>query len=107
LKYLTSQAVHRHSAAPTEASMASACFKFKTASSVDDWIAILASVIPCVPVIYFVIDVEVVRPAVRGVSASFWPNAFLRIFKELEKRGIKTLVKVALVSKGLAAVIED
>ncbi|KAK5046550.1 hypothetical protein LTR84_008353 [Exophiala bonariae] len=100
LKYLTSQALRLSSTAPTEASMSSVCMRFKTASTADEWNAILASTIPVVTTIYLVIDVEVLNYAYADVPGSFWPAVFFKLSAELEARGSKTSVKVALISYG-------
>lgn len=55
------------------------------------------------PQIYIVTDVEAVSSLYKNAQQAFpWPLAFLDVFEKISERGLKTVVKVVLISYGSA-----
>lgn len=72
-----------------------------SATTEAQWFALLASVLEGLPTVYLTIDVEVLGSSFAESAANFsWPTVFLKLFQDLRARGIKTVVKVVLVSYG-------
>ncbi|KAK0759581.1 hypothetical protein N5P37_007769 [Trichoderma harzianum] len=63
------------------------------AKSEKDWINILASVLQGIPLLYVMIDVEILSRNLGTLTEDFWPTAFLKMFSELSARDIGTIVK--------------
>jgi hypothetical protein len=71
------------------------------ATTEEEWFNIFISVIQGIPLLYIIIDVELLDTSLAELTESFcWPAAFLKIFDELSERNIKTIIKAALVSYG-------
>lgn len=103
LKDLTSQALRLNIALHNERSLVLSYTKFLGAESENDWFDILAAVLAGLPQIYIVIDLEAVNPHYQTIEQGFsWPSAFLNVFGKISERGLKTVVKVVLVSYGSA-----
>ncbi|MCJ1268458.1 hypothetical protein MMC22_008346 [Lobaria immixta] len=103
LKDLTSQALRLNIALHNERSLVLSCTKFLGAESENDWFDILAGVLAGLPQIYILIDIEAVNPHYQTIEQGFsWPSAFLNFFGKISERGLKTVVKVVLVSYGSA-----
>ncbi|UKZ81380.1 hypothetical protein TrVFT333_009152 [Trichoderma virens FT-333] len=100
LKYIISQAVSVNKSIHTDAALIPRLMAHIDTKSEEDWITILASVLQGIPLLYIIIDVEVLGQSSGTLTEDFWPAAFLRMFSELSARNIGTVVKVALVSYG-------
>lgn len=100
LKYIVSQAISINESIHTDAALIPPLKAHLGAKSEEDWINILASVLQGIPFIYVILDVEVLSNTLGTLTKDFWPTAFLRMFSELSKCNIGTVVKVALVSYG-------
>jgi hypothetical protein len=101
LKYLVSQAIRVNKSIHTDAALAPRLKAYLGATTEQEWFNILASILQGIPLLYIIIDIEVLDSSIAEPSSPFsWPSSFLKIFKELKERGINTVIKVALVSYG-------
>jgi hypothetical protein len=101
LKYLVSQAIRLNKSIHTDAALAPRLKAYLGATTEEEWFRILASILQGIPLLYIIIDVEVLDHSLAELAESFsWPSAFLKIFHELKERDINTVIKVALVSYG-------
>ncbi|KAE8452953.1 hypothetical protein EG329_012140 [Mollisiaceae sp. DMI_Dod_QoI] len=103
LKSLTSQALRLPEINPTEAFVASSCARFQRATTEDDWLSLLGSVLAGLNEVYIVIDIEMLSSSLAELSEDFsWPLALIKLFQELRRRGSATLVKVAMITYGFS-----
>ncbi|KAI0429858.1 hypothetical protein F5Y09DRAFT_309247 [Xylaria sp. FL1042] len=100
LKYLVQQAIKLNERIHIDAALAPRLGAYLRAQTEEDWIRVLASVLQGIPLIYIVLDVEVLSQLLEPSVKGFWPNAFSGLFTELSARGINTIVRVALVGYG-------
>jgi hypothetical protein len=71
------------------------------ASTEEEWLNILTSVPQGIPLVYIIIDVELLDNSLADLTEGFSsPAAFLRVFSQLADSSINTVIKVALVSYG-------
>ena len=99
IKALISQLMRINIPGQRESNLALSCAKFRTAENEDDWFDLLGSVLAGLSQLCIVIDLEVL--CLRNQeSAQRWPAAFMDMFEKMSQRGIKTVVKVILVSYG-------
>lgn len=72
-----------------------------SATTEAQWFALLASVLEGLPAVYLIIDIEALGSSFAESAVDFsWATNLLSLFQEMGARGIKTLVKVVLVSYG-------
>lgn len=101
LKYLISQAISVNEAIHTDAALTPRLKLYMDAKNEEQWLDILAMSLQGLPLIYIIIDVELLSPSLADLTENFsWPIAFLKVFAELSQRNNKTIVKVVLVSYG-------
>jgi hypothetical protein len=101
LKALISQAIKLNCSIHTDHKLSSRLQIYMSATTEAQWFALLASVLEGLPAVYLIIDIETLGSSFADFTAEFsWPTAFQNLFQELRARGIKTLVKVVLVSYG-------
>ncbi|RDW90971.1 hypothetical protein BP5796_02136 [Coleophoma crateriformis] len=101
LKCLISQAVRINRALHTDAALTPRMGAYVSAKTEEEWFGILGSVLQGVPLLYIIIDVELLHPSLAEMTDNFsWPAAFLELFAELAQRNIKTVIKIVLVSYG-------
>jgi hypothetical protein len=101
LKHLITQAIQINSALHTDAALASRLKVWLGASTEAEWLGILASALQGIPIVYIIIDIELLDHSLAELTESFLlPAAFLQVFSQMAQRGIKTVIKVALVSYG-------
>jgi hypothetical protein len=101
LKCLIAQAIQANTTIHTDAALAPRLHAYLAANTEEDWFNILASVLQEIPLLYIIIDVELLHPSLATLTEDFsWPAAFLSIFSGLEQRNVKTVLKVSLVSYG-------
>jgi hypothetical protein len=101
LKALISQALKLNCALHTDYKLSSRLQMYLSATTESEWFALLASMLEGLPRVYVVIDIEALGPSHAELAANFsWAMVFLKLFQDLRTRGIKTLVKVVLVSYG-------
>ena len=96
VKQLVSQILHQNSVMLNEHCTSLNAARSREASSLDDWFDILGSVLVGVKRIYIIVDLEVLGGG--NVHDHRWPNRFTRLFDELERRNISTVVKTILLS---------
>ena len=99
IKALISQVMRINTALQHESNLALSCAKFQTAEDEDEWFELLASVLAGLSQICIIIDLEMFCLRDRQ-SAQRWPSAWMEVFEKMSQRGIKTVVKVILVSYG-------
>jgi len=103
LKDTTCQILRLNSTLRNQRSLALSCTHFTNAQTEGEWLDLLSSVLVGLPQIYIVIDVEAVSSLYKNAQqASSWPLAFLDVFEKASERGLKTVVKVVLISYGSA-----
>jgi len=98
LKHLVSQALclnHKGLTRVTEHSAGMIVQRFKIASTEEEWLELLCSILTSFSHIYLVIDMSL---ASAFNSTATLPARFRWLFRELSNRGSKTIVKVCLVS---------
>lgn len=101
LKYLLLQAVRFNNNIHTDAAISSRLKAYWSAETESDWFDILASVVRGFPLLYIIIDVELLNLSLANLTEEFsWSVAFLSLFSGLAERNIKTTLKVAMVSYG-------
>ena len=99
IKALISQVMRINTAIHRDSNLALSCARFRTAENEDQWFELLGSVLAGLPQICIIIDLEMFRLQ-DTQSAQRWPSAFMDVFEKMFQRGIKTVVKVILVSYG-------
>ena len=99
IKALISQVLRINITIQSESNLALSCAKFRTAANEDEWFELLGSVLAGLPQIFVIIELEMFCSRDQG-SAERWPSAFIEVFEKMSQRGIKTVVKVVLVSYG-------
>ncbi|KAI4134158.1 MAG: hypothetical protein LQ347_001756 [Umbilicaria vellea] len=101
LKSLISQAIRLNPSLHTDASLSPRLNAYLDVSTEAEWFSLLSSVLQDLPLVYILIDVETVHAELEDSHREFsWPMAFLAAFSGMAERGIKTVVKVILVSYG-------
>ncbi|KAK0639832.1 hypothetical protein B0T16DRAFT_248703 [Cercophora newfieldiana] len=109
LKYLTRQALQlrgsesssKTAALPTEKSMALSCAQFHSAVSEREWFQLLEAVMEDITgTVYVIIELEIVHRNFGGDPDAGFSlfAAFAEFFMGLERRGLKSRVKVLLVT---------
>jgi hypothetical protein len=101
LKSLITQAVQINPTLRTDAALAPRLKAWLGANTEGDWLNILASVLQGIPLIYIIIDAELIDNSLAELTEGFsFPAAFLQLFSQLTDLNIKTVIKVAFVSYG-------
>jgi len=73
---------------------------YLSATTEEEWLSIFTSVLQGIPLLYIIIDVELLQSLAELTQSFSWPTAFLKIFSGLSQRNIRTVIKVALVGYG-------
>ncbi|KAF2970332.1 hypothetical protein GQX73_g3213 [Xylaria multiplex] len=100
LKYLVYQAIKVNENIHTDAALALRLGTHLRAQTEEDWVRALASALQGIPLIYIILDIEVLNRFSEPSVTDFWPNAFFGLFTELSTRSVKTIVRVAIISYG-------
>jgi len=101
LKYLISQAVRINEKIHTDAALIPRLKAYLSATTEEDWFNILAFVLQGIPILYIIIDVELLHHSLADFTEDFsWPEAFLKLFSGFADRNINTVIRVAMVSYG-------
>lgn len=99
IKDLVSQALRVNTSLHTEQSLALNCARFQSASTESEWFELLGAVLAGIPQTYMIIDTDIVSTIYANTTKDFsLPQAFLDLFKGLSSRGVKTTLRVILVS---------
>ena len=99
IKALVSQVMRINTTIQRESSLALGCAKFRTAEKEEEWFELLGSVLADLSQICIIVDLEMFSLRDQQ-SAQRWPSALTDVFEKMSQRGIKTVVKVILVSYG-------
>ncbi|KUI55397.1 hypothetical protein VP1G_02822 [Cytospora mali] len=97
LKYMISQAIRVNKAIQTDATLAPHLGSYLGARTEEEWFNVFASVLQGIPLVYIILDVDVLNLSAEEPTKDVWSTEFLRIFSELQARNSKTVVRVALV----------
>lgn len=101
LKYLISQALHLNRTIHTDAAVTPRLMSYWGAQTESDWFNVLASVLQGIPLLYIIVDIELLHPSLPVITEGFsWPASFRSLFAGFIERNIRTILKVALVSYG-------
>jgi len=99
IKDLVSQALRVNTGLQTEQSLALNCARFQRASTESEWFELLGAVLAGIPQTYIIIDTDIVSSIYANTTKDFsLPLAFLGLFQALSFRGVKTVLRVILVS---------
>ncbi|KAF2112710.1 hypothetical protein BDV96DRAFT_156385 [Lophiotrema nucula] len=96
VRYLVSQVLRKNHTLLNEKSGALSAARYQSASSVEDWFALLGSVLEGMPQVYFIVDMEFLQKSVGGELS--WVLLFRHLFECLKARSLATAVKVAFLS---------
>jgi hypothetical protein len=96
VRYLVSQILRTNHTLLNERAGALSAARYQSASSVEEWFALLGSVLEGLSQVYFILDIEVLQKAI-GSTAS-WVLHFRQLFERLNARSLQTTVKVAFLS---------
>ena len=101
LKNLTSQVLRLNKSLHKERSLMMGYDQVRNAETEHEWCDLLALSMNGLSRLYVVLDIEALDPSLSYSNAgTFWPTAFLKIFEEMSKQGLKTVVKVIIGSYG-------
>ncbi|KAI1390347.1 uncharacterized protein F4822DRAFT_233452 [Hypoxylon trugodes] len=98
LKYLTAQAIHLNNRTQNDETLSLRLRPCQTAETEDEWANILASVLEGIPLLYIIVDIEVLCQSED--LRRFWPSRLLKMLSDLSGRNNNTVIRVALVSYG-------
>lgn len=100
IKYIISQVLRKNHTLLNERSAALNAARYQSATTVDDWVALLGKVLEGLPHAYLIIDVDFLQNSEGTVTS--WTQLFQRLFEGLEARGARTILKVALLGSRTA-----
>ena len=107
LKSLVQQAMRLNRVFQSESACAVSCVRIQSAFRESEWFDILGSALAGLPLVYIVFNVGSLGRKVLALSDEFsWPLAFLSLFQGLASRGIRTILKLILVSYGEAQFLQ-
>ncbi|EPE36905.1 hypothetical protein GLAREA_09068 [Glarea lozoyensis ATCC 20868] len=108
LKSLVLQAIAFNSTIHTDSVLCPRLRMYLTSASEDEWFTLLVSVLHGVPLIYIIIDIQLLHSSSSQSAPDFrWSATISRIFKELSERSSKTVVRVMMVSYGSSAFSQE
>lgn len=103
LKNIISQAIKLNPSLHNDTPLSQPLSNITNATTESDYFDILASVIQALPLLYIFIDIELISISLN-INAEFSiPKHFQKLFLDLEKRSVSTVIKVILVSYGSPA----
>lgn len=95
LKQLVLQVLQQNHTLLNERSAALNAARYQSATTEDEWFNILGSVLDGLAQIYIIVDAEMLNSGIDGRIT--WASAFQKLFDELGRRGVDTVVKVAII----------
>ncbi|KAF7924669.1 uncharacterized protein EAE97_010620 [Botrytis byssoidea] len=108
IKSLILQAINLNSSLHTEPSLCSHLQMYLSAKTEADWLVLLASVLKGIPLLYIIIDIQLLFTPTPESSIGFsWPTGIFELFKELSERDSKTVVRVLMLSYGSSFFTQD
>ncbi|KAI0899362.1 hypothetical protein F4806DRAFT_492357 [Annulohypoxylon nitens] len=93
LKYLISQAILVNKRLQNDMALSPHLGAYRAVETEKEWVNMLASVIEGIPLLYIIIDVEVLCQSREGLS-EFWPSGLLKMLSDLSARNTKTIVRL-------------
>jgi hypothetical protein len=101
LKYLARQAIQIQHKQQTERSMSLKCAAYQEASTDSEWFQLLEAVLSSISdQLYIIVDLEILDKTAESVDGFSWIQAFERLFKTIDARGLSAKIKVLFVSYG-------
>ncbi|TGO11335.1 hypothetical protein BTUL_0112g00250 [Botrytis tulipae] len=101
IKSLILQAINLNPSLHTEPSLCSRSQMYLSAKTEADWLVLLASVLKGIPLLYIIIDIQLLFTPTSESSIGFsWPTGIFELCKELSDRDSKTVVRVLMLSHG-------
>lgn len=85
IKYLIAQIVRANTTMHIDASLTPLLGSYSGAKSEQEWINLLASVLSGIPLLYLVLDVEILGQSVAESPRNFWAVSFHDIFSQLQR----------------------
>ncbi|ATZ45244.1 hypothetical protein BCIN_01g00620 [Botrytis cinerea B05.10] len=108
IKSLILQAINLNPTLHAEPSLSSRLRTYISAKTEADWLVLLASVLEGIPLLYIIIDIQLLFTSTSELSTGFsWPIGILELFKELSERDSKTVVRVLMLSYGSSFFTQD
>ncbi|KAK6614802.1 hypothetical protein H4I96_01123 [Botrytis cinerea] len=108
IKSLILQAINLNPTLHAEPSLSSRLRMYISAKTEADWLVLLASVLEGIPLLYIIIDIQLLFTSTSELSTGFsWPIGILELFKELSERDSKTVVRVLMLSYGSSFFTQD
>lgn len=97
LKSLVSQILQQSHTMLNERSASLTAARCRDACTMNDWFAILGSVLSGTRLIYIVVDLDI-RASAGQMQEYNWSSGFSKLFEELQARQISTMVKVIFLT---------
>ncbi|TGO51755.1 hypothetical protein BOTNAR_0345g00030 [Botryotinia narcissicola] len=108
IKSLILQAINLNSSLHTEPSLCSRSQMYLSAKTEADWLVLLASVLKGIPLLYIIIDIQLLFTSTSESSNGFsWATGIFELFKELSDRDSKTVVRVLMLRYGSTFFTQD
>lgn len=108
IKSLILQAININSTLHTESNLSSRLRIYLSAKTEADWLVLLGSVLEDIPLLYIIIDIQLLSTSASELSSGFfWPTGISRLFKELSDRNSKTVVRVMMFSYGSSFFMQE
>ncbi|TGO29089.1 hypothetical protein BPAE_0019g00650 [Botrytis paeoniae] len=108
IKCLILQAINLNPTLHAEPSLCSRLRMYLSAKTEADWLVLLASVLEGIPLLYIIIDIQLLFASTSESSNGFsWPTGIVELFKELSDRDSKTVVRVLMLSYGSSFFTQD
>ena len=95
LKYLVSQILRLNETLLNERSAGLNAARYQSATTLEEWFSLLGCVVEGLPQVFIIIDLGLLHSEVHATIA--WSQLFEQFFEELNKRCIRTTVKVAFL----------
>jgi hypothetical protein len=108
IKSLILQTINLNPTLHTERSLCSRLQIYLSAKTEADWLVLLASMLEGIPLLYIIIDIQLLSTSASELSSGFsWPAGISRLFKELSDRDSKTVVRVMMLSYGSSFFMQE
>lgn len=101
LRYLATQAIALDQRTYTEDMLSASLPPQTEVASESDWLDTLASAISATPLLYVILDVELIMYDSTQDALRFWRDLFAGLFSRLNQKNSKTVVRAAFVGCGI------
>lgn len=98
IKFFISQAVAINKTVHTDAILSPWLNAYLGAKTEEEWLNLLVSVLDGIPLLYIILDLDILSFSLTSQDKDFWPPACQRIFSALSARRIATVLRVVLVN---------